>query len=65
MKKDVHLKGMLRLYMQWPAVMSILLIAMNLWIYSVDKRAGVIMSLFVALPTAKTPIMESAAKVRS
>ena len=49
MKKDVHLKGMLRLYMQWPAVMSILLIAMNLWIYSVDKRAGVIMSLFVAV----------------
>ena len=35
--------------MQWPAVMSILLIAMNLWIYSVDKRAGVIMSLFVAV----------------
>lgn len=49
MKKDVHLKGMLRLYMQWPAIMSILLIAMNLWIYSVDKRAGVIMSLFVAV----------------
>ena len=35
--------------MQWPAIMSILLIAMNLWIYSVDKRAGVIMSLFVAV----------------
>ncbi len=49
MKKDVHLKGMLRLYMRWPAVMSILLIVMNLWIYSVDKRAGVIMSLFVAV----------------
>ena len=49
MKKDVHLKGMLRLYMQWPAIMSILLIAMNLWIYSVDKRAGIIMSLCVAV----------------
>ena len=35
--------------MQWPAIMSILLIAMNLWIYSVDKRAGIIMSLCVAV----------------
>lgn len=44
---NVRLKGQLRLYMQWPAVMSILLIAMNIWIYRTDKQAGTIMFLFV------------------
>ena len=36
----VHLKGQLRLYMQWPAVMALLLVAMNIWIYRIDRRAG-------------------------
>ena len=34
MNKKVRLKGQLRLYMQWPAFMTILLIAMNFWIFS-------------------------------
>ena len=45
-KQNVRLKGQLRLYMQWPAVMTILLIAMNIWIYRLDKRAGVLMMFF-------------------
>lgn len=35
--------------MQWPAVMSILLIAMNIWIYRLDRKAGMLMCLFVVI----------------
>lgn len=49
MKQKVELKGQLRLYMQWPVVMTILLIAMNLWVYSADRKAGLMMSVFVVI----------------
>lgn len=45
----VKIRGQLRLYMQWPAIMAILLICMNGWIYRVDKRAGILMSLFLLI----------------
>lgn len=48
-KQNVRLKGQLRVYMQWPAVMSILLIAMNIWIYRLDRKAGMLMCLFVVI----------------
>ena len=48
-KQSVRLKGQLRVYMQWPAVMSILLIAMNIWIYRLDRKAGMLMCLFVVI----------------
>ena len=35
--------------MQWPVVMTILLIAMNIWIYMVDQSAGFLMSIFVII----------------
>lgn len=35
------------MYMQWPLIMTVLLVAMNIWTYAVDKKAGFIMSLFV------------------
>ena len=47
MKKNIKLKGQLKLYMQWPAIMSILLLAMNLWMYKIDFNAGILMSIFV------------------
>ena len=49
MKKDVQLKGQLKLYMQWPAIMAILLVAMNIWILMLDQRAGLVMSIFVLI----------------
>jgi len=49
MKNDVHLKGQLKLYMQWPIFMAIFLIAMNLWIFRIHKGAGVTMCLFVLI----------------
>ena len=47
MKQDIRLKGQLRLYMQWPAIMAIFLIAMNVWMYFIDKKAGLTMSVCV------------------
>ena len=47
MKQDIRFKGQLRLYMQWPAIMAIFLIAMNVWMYFIDKKAGLIMSVCV------------------
>ncbi len=49
MKQNVKLKGQLRLYIQWPAIMTLLLIAMDIWIFKTDRRAGVIMAAFVAV----------------
>lgn len=46
-RERMRLKGQLRMYMQWPLIMTILLVAMNVWTYAVDKKAGFIMSLFV------------------
>lgn len=49
MKQQIKLKGKLKLYMQWPVIISVLLIAMDIWIYQIDKKAGLIMSGFVVL----------------
>lgn len=49
MKQQVQLKGKLKLYMQWPAIMSLLLVAMNIWIYQVDVKAGMLMSAFIVV----------------
>ena len=43
----MRLKGQLKLYMQLPMVMAILLIAVNIWIFSIDRRAGMVMLIFV------------------
>ena len=53
-ERDVRLKGQLKVYMYWPVIMTVLLIAMNLWMYKVDRKAGVVMlSLIHILFTTK------------
>lgn len=47
MKRKVHLKGRLKRYVQWPILMSILLLVMNLCMYPISVKAGVVMSVFV------------------
>ena len=37
------------MYMQWPVIMTILLVAMNIWMYMVDRKAGLMMSVFVII----------------
>ena len=46
-KQDIRLKGQLKFYLQWPAIMAVILVAMNIWIYRTDHRAGAIMFFFV------------------
>ena len=47
--KNMRLKGQLRLYMQWPLIMTILLLAMNIWMYMTDQKAGLTMTVFVII----------------
>lgn len=42
---DVRLKGQLKMYMYWPLITSVLLVAVNVWIYFVDVTAGVWMTV--------------------
>lgn len=44
-RKKLKLNGKLKLYMQWPAFMIILLLLMDVWIYKTDQRAGMIMTI--------------------
>lgn len=48
-KRDLKLQGQMKLYLQWPAFMTILLMVMNAWIYLIDTKAGYTMSAFVAV----------------
>ena len=51
MKKNnkMRLKGQLRMYMHWPLIMTVLLVAMNIWMYMISKKAGLMMSLFILI----------------
>lgn len=48
-KNKIQLKGQLRMYMKWPLIMAVLLAAMDLWLYMVDNKAGLIMTVFIVL----------------
>ena len=48
-KEKIKLRGQLKLYIQWPSVMAVLLVAMNVWVYMIDKRAGSLMVFFVLI----------------
>ena len=37
------------MYMQWPLIMTILLWAMNIWMYMTDQKAGLTMTVFVII----------------
>lgn len=45
-EKNKEIRGQLRLYLQWPLVMSVLLLAANLAVGFVSPRAGLVMSGF-------------------
>lgn len=49
MKKKVRLKGQLKFYTQWPMWLTILLIMMAVWVFTINRKAGFGMSLFVVL----------------
>lgn len=47
MRDNGRLKGQLKLYMQWPLIMIILLVAINIWVFRYQEKAGIIMAIFV------------------
>lgn len=47
--RDVRLKRQFKIYMYWPVIMIILLTIMNLWMYKIEHKAGIIMSVFVII----------------
>ena len=62
MKSKVKLKGQLKLYMQWPALMAFFLLGMNVWILSVSKKAGALMGIFVLIYIVAVALMYSYSK---
>lgn len=47
MEKEIKLRGKLGMYMFWPIIMLPLLLGVNIWIYTVDLTAGLILSAFI------------------
>ena len=45
--EDIHLKGRLKLYLQWPLYMTVFLSVINVIVYFVSKKAGLLMIPFV------------------
>ncbi|MCI9272035.1 MAG: DHH family phosphoesterase [Dorea sp.] len=56
-KQGIHLKGTLKLYMQWPVAMSAVLIAMTGWIYYTDHKAGLVMAVCLVFYIAITGML--------
>lgn len=52
MKRGIKLKGVLRLYLNWPVFLTLLLVCMNLSILTVDRRAAALMFVFVLIYAA-------------
>ena len=49
MKKKIKLKGQLKTYLLWPIWLSILLLFITLWIFTLNIQCGVIMSVTLAV----------------
>lgn len=49
MKNNLKLQGQMKMYLQWPVFMTILLVVMNIWIYFINMYAGNAMTIFVAI----------------
>lgn len=49
MKISNRFKGQLKLYMQWPYYMAVLLLLVTAWMYGLDIRAGVAMTIIYAV----------------
>ncbi|MFA9379296.1 MAG: DHH family phosphoesterase [Lachnotalea sp.] len=46
MNKKVKLKGSIKIYMQWPLILTILIFIMNGVVFAIDRNAGGAMALF-------------------
>lgn len=62
--QKAQLKGQMRLYMQWPGIMALLLVAMNIWVYQIDRKAGTLMLIFVGVYIAMAAVLYFYSKSR-
>jgi len=49
MNNKLKLKGKLRTYLQLPLLLGIMLVAVNLWIYTINIKAGIVLSVFMLI----------------
>lgn len=49
MSKDFKLKGALKAYLYWPVFLTVLLLCMDLSIYALSKKAGLVATVFTAI----------------
>lgn len=49
MSDKIKIRGQLKAYMQWPLLLTILLIVMNIAVYAADPKAGAVTSGFLAV----------------
>ena len=49
MKKRESFKGPLKNYMSWPLLLTVPIILLNIPLYSIDRRAGICVSIFAAV----------------
>ena len=48
MDGKIKMKGQLKFYMQWPMILTVLLVFMDILVFTVDRKAGGLVSIFVA-----------------
>lgn len=48
MDGKIKIKGHLKFYMQWPVILSIMLIVMDILVFTVNVKAGTLVSIFLA-----------------
>ena len=63
MSKQVKIKGRLRRYYLWPFLFTLLLVLMNLWIYTINTRAGVIVSACILIYLAGLLVVYASQKI--
>lgn len=48
MDGKIKIKAQLKFYMQWPMILTVLLVFMDILVFTVDRKAGGLVSIFVA-----------------
>lgn len=48
MDGKIRIKGQLKFYMQWPMMLTVLLVIMDILVFTVSRKAGAMVSVFVA-----------------
>lgn len=49
MNGKIKIKGQLKLYMQWPVILALLLIVMDICVFRINRRAGAAVTAFLAV----------------